>query len=61
MESYNAIFERMKENYEERAGFSISDESDIAIRLRVLAGEIFKQQQNEDFILRQMFPLTATG
>ncbi|MBQ3417422.1 MAG: baseplate J/gp47 family protein [Ruminococcus sp.] len=61
MESYNEIFTRMKENYEERAGIVISDESDIAIRLRVLAGEIFKQQQNEDFILRQMFPLTATG
>lgn len=61
METYNEIFERMKENYEERAGVNVSGESDIAIRLRVLAGEIFKQQQNEDFILRQMFPLTATG
>lgn len=61
MESYNTIFERMKENYETRAGVPISDESDIAIRLRVLAGEIFKEQQNEDFILRQMFPITAVG
>ena len=61
MESYNTIFERMKENYETRAGVPVSDESDIVIRLRVLAGEIFKQQQNEDFILRQMFPSTAAG
>lgn len=61
MENYNAIYERMKENYESRAGIGISNESDIAIRLKVLAGEIFKQQQNEDFILRQMFPLTASG
>lgn len=61
MESFNAIYERMKENYEERAGVVISEESDIDIRLRVLAGEIMKQQQNEDYILRQMFPMTASG
>ena len=61
MECYEDILNRMKENYETRAGAAVSEESDIMIRLKVLAGEIFKQQQNEDFILRQLFPITASG
>ncbi len=61
MESYETILQRMIGTYESRTMTKLSDESDIMIRLRVLAGEIFKQQVNEDFILRQLFPATATG
>lgn len=37
------------------------NESDIMIRMRVLAGEIFNQRAYADYIMRQMFPATAEG
>lgn len=61
MESYDTILQRMTERYEELQGMTISNESDMMLRLRTLAGEIFKQQVNMDFLKRQMFPSTATG
>ena len=61
MESYDEILTRMKEHYRELSGFVPDNESDIMLRLRVLAGEVFKEQAYADFILRQMFPTTAQG
>ena len=61
MDNYNDILERMIQKYTELSGNEISDESDIMIRLKVLAGEIYSQKINEDFLLKQMFPTTATG
>lgn len=61
MESYDAILQRMKASYESYAGFTLSEESDIMIRLRVLAGEIYQLRVNEEYIARQLFPSTATG
>ena len=61
MESYDEILNRMKESYAEYAGFVPAEESDIMIRLRVLAGEVYRLKVNEEFIARQLFPTTATG
>lgn len=61
MESYDEILQRMTESYESYAGFAPAEESDIMLRLRVLAGEIYRLRVGEDFIVRQMFPSTATG
>ncbi len=61
MDNYNDILERMILKYKELSGNEISNESDIMIRLKVLAGEIYSQKTSEDFLLRQMFPTTATG
>ena len=61
MESYDDILTRMKEHYRELSGFAPENESDIMLRLRVLAGEVFKEHAYADFILRQMFPTTAQG
>lgn len=61
LESYNDILERMLDTYEEESGFRPENESDIMLRLRVLAGEIFRERAYAEFILRQMFPTTATG
>lgn len=47
--------------YEEESGFRPENESDIMLRLRVLAGELYQEQAYADYILRQMFPSTATG
>ena len=51
----------MKENYIRYAGFEPQEQSDVMIRLRVLAAEICKERAYAEFILRQMFPSTAVG
>jgi uncharacterized phage protein gp47/JayE len=51
----------MKASYSAYAGFTPAEESDIMIRLRVLAGEIYQEQANADYIKRQLFPMTAEG
>lgn len=51
----------MLDTYEEESGFRPENESDIMLRLRVLAGEIFEERVYAQYILRQMFPTTATG
>jgi len=51
----------MKESYSDYAGFTPSEQSDVMIRLKVLAGEIYKERAYAEYILRQMFPSTAVG
>lgn len=51
----------MKESYIDHAGFTPHEESDLMIRLKVLAGEIYQQRVYAEYVLRQMFPSTATG
>lgn len=61
MDSYNSILSGMKEKYTELSGKEIPEGSDIDIRMKVLAGEIFDNEVNLDFIKRQMFASTASG
>lgn len=42
-------------------GYVPDDASDIGIRMKTLAGEIFSLESSLDFLKRQMFPTTATG
>ena len=51
----------MLATYEEESGFVPQNESDIMLRMRVLAGEIYAQRVYADYIRRQMFPTTAAG
>lgn len=61
MESYESIVQRMKESYASYAGFTPAEESDIMIRLRVLAAEICQAQAEAAYIRRQLFVQTAEG
>ena len=61
METYDEIYGRMKNAYEHETGYSFNEVSDIAIRLKVLAGEIFKLQTNLEWWKRQMFAVSASG
>lgn len=61
MEAYRDIYQKMKDKYCEESGAEIDEASDIAIRLKVLAGEIYNMQCSMDWLQRQMFPDTATG
>lgn len=60
-ETYNEIYERMKQKYEEESGSEFDEVSDIAIRLKVLAGEIYNAQTNYEWLKKQMFVTTASG
>ena len=51
----------MKESYSGYAGFTPKENSDVCMRLKVLAGEIYKEHAYAEYILRQMFPTTAVG
>ena len=51
----------MKENYTLQRGEDFDEAGDIAIRLKVLAGEIYNMQTNVDWLKRQLFPSTASG
>ncbi|MCH5303404.1 MAG: baseplate J/gp47 family protein [Ruminococcus sp.] len=61
MDSYEDILSRMKEKYTELSGRNVPELSDIDIRMKVLAGEIYNDEINIEFIKRQMFATTATG
>lgn len=55
-ETYESILSRMQGRFQELAGFPADDASDIGIRLKVLAGELFSACTNLDWLKRQVFP-----
>ena len=61
MTGYEEILSRMKKKYTEISGYQVPELSDIDIRMKVLAGELFNSEVNLEFIKRQMFPSTATS
>lgn len=60
-ETYDEIYNRMKNKYEQDSESQIDEKSDIAIRLKVLAGEIYNAQVNFEWLKNQMFADTASG
>lgn len=61
MECYEDILSRMREKYREESGLEPEDVSDTGLRLRVLAGELFRMQAEIGWLKRQAFPQTACG
>lgn len=61
MNTYEEIYQKMKDEYEAQTNAPFNEESDIAIRFRVLAGEIFNVQTSLEWLKRQMFSATASG
>ena len=61
MESYETIVKRMTDQFTSLAGYAPDDASDIGIRIRVLAGEIFSIGAAVDWLRRQTDPRTAAG
>lgn len=61
MEIYEEIYNRMKDKYERESETLIDEKGDIAIRLKVLAGEIYNAQVNFEWLKNQMFADTASG
>lgn len=61
METYNEIYERMKQKYVEESDSNFDEASDIAIKMKVLAGEIYNAKVNFEWLKNQMFVTTASG
>ena len=59
--SYEEILTRMQAKYSELTGVSADDASDIGIRLKVLAGEIFALSGEMSHLQEQVFAQTAVG
>lgn len=60
-ESYEEILKAMQDKFKLEAGFSADDASDIGIRLKVLAGEIYSSCVNINWLKDQAFPQSAVG
>lgn len=61
IKSYDEILNTMKQEFAQRAGFEADDASDIGIRLKVLASQIYSLWLQVGWLTRQAFPHTATG
>lgn len=61
MKTYDEIYRSMAEKYAELTSVMPDENSDLGIRLRVLAGEIYSSAINIDWLKRQMFFSTAEG
>ncbi len=61
MESYSDILGRLQDSFLELTGFNADDASDIGVRLKVLAGELFSLYSKLNYIKKQMFVQTAFG
>ena len=61
MKSYETILVEMAQRYRELSGHAPEDASDIGIRLKVLAAQVWELWQRCDWMWRQLLPDTATG
>lgn len=61
MITYDEIYNKMKAEYILQSRYEFDEKSDCAIRMRVLAGEIFNAVSNAEWLKKQMFISTASG
>lgn len=61
METYSSILQKMQNKFKDLAGYDVDEASDVGIRIRVLAAEIYSAYTNIEWLKNQMFAQTATG
>ena len=61
MRTYEEILAKMQTRYHELAGFEADDASDIGIRLKVLAEQIYELCAEAQRVEKQIFPQTGDG
>ena len=59
--TYDEILDSMKTAFQEEKGESVKNLSDLEMRFKAVASEIFSVFSFGDYILKQGFPQTATG
>ncbi|HCC34486.1 MAG TPA: hypothetical protein DEQ02_02145 [Ruminococcaceae bacterium] len=61
MPGYEEILDEMKQAYREKTGSEPADDSDVGIRMQVLASQLLALHTRADWLGRQMFALSAEG
>lgn len=61
MITYDEIYNKMKAEFASQSKYEFDEKSDCAIRMRVLAGEIFNAMSSFEWLKNQMFTSTASG
>lgn len=61
MASYETILDTMKTAYFQGCGETVAADSDLDIRFKAVASELFSLSCYGDFLLRQAFPQSAAG
>lgn len=61
MQTYDEILKNMTDKYAQLSGITPDESSDIGIKLRVLAGEVYSNLCEAQWLKRQMFVSTARG
>lgn len=59
--SYDNILSKMNDKFMELSGYEADEVSDVGIKMKVLAGEIFSLVSEIESAKKQMFVTTATG
>ncbi len=59
--TYDSLLSRMRMRYETESGVNPDDASDIGIRLKILAGELYAALTSLRWLYRQAFPQSASG
>ena len=59
--TYDEILTAMETKFQEKGGFTPAADSDLGLRLRVVAGEVYNLQTGIQWLARQVFPQTAAG
>ncbi len=60
-DSYAEILKRMQDRFTELAGYSPDDASDVGIRMKVLAGEVYSLGCAIDWLRQQTYAQSAAG
>lgn len=60
-QTFDSLWQRLAREYEQESGQGIREASDTGLRLKVLAGELYRLSQQQEWLRRQAFPQTATG
>lgn len=59
--TYNGILNEMKAAFYNECGSRVNDFSDIELRFKAVASELYSVAANSDFVLKQAFVQTSTG
>lgn len=58
---FETIYQNIKTSFEEQTGYPVLDDTDLGIRMKVVAGELAHISQQIADCEKQLFPQTATG
>ena len=58
---FDTLYQAMAQSYQDSTGYPVNPDSDLGIRMQVLAGELLNCYGELEQTKRQMFPQTATG